>query len=436
MMHSNQDAQQKNHRHRPRRHIGGARNKNKDMKQKQQQDTTHRHRRHSQRQHRQHRHKLFPWRRYIPKGSVDPITLEPLVALKYPPFALSNEAPYETIEVWPIPLSHLAPTNSRQISVHEAKHIAESNQHRIEEQWSGYDGVTVSSDEDNVKLPTTSQQRQQHQHVHLFDGKALATYMITQSQFIDPYNRRDLTRDELLNLDKYLKRNRLTVTTVGSSTSVTDAYDSKGITLSSAGAQATTVAGQTTIRRETAQNIFDALFATESNSTGNRYNNHRRRGRTPAEQQHSDEDRATANHFSGDNVATTRTVPSTNNDDYYASEDGGLMIIDDDENPGLRNGTTTLSEPEEQPDDEDSAVATVTTRTPTTPFYSASHIVQRYGNGVVGPDTRNFPTLEKKKGTVTGPAVKRQMLRSKLLGPRPRSVQSKSVRTNAWQTRQ
>merc|ERR1712072_705446 len=70
--------------------------------------------------------------------------------------------------------------------------------------------------------------------LNLFDGKALAYYMVSQKQFIDPFTRRDLTREELVNLDSYNQKNK-----DGKSNNegnnmlrVVDAYDAKGISLS------------------------------------------------------------------------------------------------------------------------------------------------------------------------------------------------------------
>lgn len=44
----------------------------------------------------------FAWRDEIPQGAVDPISLDPLVELPYPPFALVATAPYDVVSEWPV----------------------------------------------------------------------------------------------------------------------------------------------------------------------------------------------------------------------------------------------------------------------------------------------------------------------------------------------
>ena len=92
----------------------------------------------------------------IPAGEVDPISLEPIEELTYPPFVLAASEPYDVIHV---------PGDVKKLSLDE-----------INTKW------------------------------HLFDGRVLAYYLVSQMQFIDPLNRRELTRRELLHLDKYLKQ--------------------------------------------------------------------------------------------------------------------------------------------------------------------------------------------------------------------------------------
>ena len=72
--------------------------------------------------------------------------------------------------------------------------------------------------------------------------------MVSTLQFIDPLNRRDLTRDELLHLDRYLRLHKF------DNLNVTEAYDAKGISVSKAGATAQTAAGRAAILQQEAQN--------------------------------------------------------------------------------------------------------------------------------------------------------------------------------------
>lgn len=97
--------------------------------------------------------RIFWWKSYIPPNTIDPISLEPLCRLMYPPFALAISQPYHIID-WPLPIV--------------------------------------------IKTPYLS--------FHLFDGFSLAKYLISQCQFIDPLNRRRLVREEVCHLDAYLRR--------------------------------------------------------------------------------------------------------------------------------------------------------------------------------------------------------------------------------------
>merc|ERR1719482_1931068 len=60
-----------------------------------------------------------------------------------------------------------------------------------------------------------------HPVQHYFDGAFLASYLVSSSDFINPINRRDLTRDECVALDEYLQRHGLP------DVSVVDAFDLK-----------------------------------------------------------------------------------------------------------------------------------------------------------------------------------------------------------------
>jgi len=86
--------------------------------------------------------------------------------------------------------------------------------------------------------------RVEHWHIKWF----------SQLQFIDPFNRRDLTRDELVNLDRYLQRHGFR------DLNVTEAYDAKGVILSMAGAVANTATGRATNLQQEGSLLLQAVF--------------------------------------------------------------------------------------------------------------------------------------------------------------------------------
>ena len=423
------------------------------------------------RQKQKPRKRYYPWRQYIPKGAVDPITLEPLVSLQYPPFAISNESPYyHPIKTWWPMLEEIVDEKENENFIDKQRNQEQQQQQqRMIEQWgssvknvtqmlsissssSASSGITTTSITSNAKLTTaTTDLNQNLKHYHLYDGKALALYMISQYQFIDPLNRRDLSRDELVNLDMYLKRYDLMKEFPSSYTSVTEVYDSRGVTISTAGSVANTESGRIQLLQQTSQSILESLFDMSSNSAARsrrrnhdrrhqirnqqsgtnlediRYNQQHRPGDLPQQQQpqlqlqlpsspiHSEVD--------GDRSAPGRNAAGgdhNNNYYYYECEDGGWTIIDDDENPGLRgdgsSGDTTTTSPtsessldeeysssEEDQQHEGSAPRPIRNPTSSFPLYSASHIIQRHGQGGVqvgstssrsnGMNTNNFPSL-------------------------------------------
>lgn len=245
--------------------------------------------------------KRYPWIEYLPEGSVDPISLDSLDTLQYPPFALVIEPPY-------IPIKKFPPLNQKEI-------LSSSNQ-------------------------DTNDKSKQFNNLHLFDGKVLAYYLISQLQFIDPLNRRDLTRPELQALDNYLSENNL------GQAHVVKAYDCKGVTISSAGREAQTVSGQARMLQEEARSILNALFSGQSttnqsvdvngthstfrNDFERQYTEHARRERSLPMNPGSMSNRNNQTNHNGNNILGNRI----DDDD----DDGGLLIIDDDENPGLRGG--------------------------------------------------------------------------------------------------
>mmetsp|Transcript_19135 Transcript_19135/g.38701 ORF Transcript_19135/g.38701 Transcript_19135/m.38701 type:complete len:398 (+) Transcript_19135:525-1718(+) len=142
--------------------------------------------------------------------------------------------------------------------------LEEERQRRIlQEQWgqalarnkkdsNNNNDTQEEKDADETVATTTTDPKERH--YNLYDGRALAYYMVQQLQFIDPLNRRDLTRDELLNLDHYLRRHGFV------HLNVTEAYDAKGITLSTAGAAAHTAAGRAQMLQQEANVLLQALF--------------------------------------------------------------------------------------------------------------------------------------------------------------------------------
>ena len=331
-------------------------------------------------QHPQQQHnasKNAAWRAQIPTDSVDPITLESLSSLPYPPFALVASAPYTPID-WPL-LSNTSSTSTTTNATtddHDPLDVPgrteEERQRQIlEAQWGKSLHVNhdrADSDDASSTPPQQQQQPQQQvpprQHVNLYDGRALAYYMVSQLQFIDPLNRRDITRDELIHLDHYLRRHEF------HELNVVEAYDTKGVTLSSAGAVANTARGRTMILQQEAQALLNALFggntvsrplppvASTNNSTTSTTNTFR-------EQYEAHE--ATHRRTLGTSTRTEHSMVSN------VLTDLGMVIIDDDENPGLRGNAST---------------------TGTYPLlYSAHHIATRHG-GVGGSSQRRQPVTE------------------------------------------
>ena len=289
-----------------------------------------------------------PWKRHLPPEAVDPITLEPLASLHYPPFALAAVKPYDPIPVWPIP----EPTT-------KADSEEERRRRVLAEQWGEH---RLHNDDDSKKPPL---QQPQQQHVNLYDGRALAYYMVSQLQFIDPLNRRDLTRDELVNLDHYLKKHGY----ASNKYSVTEAFDAKGVTLSTAGAAGHTAAGRAAILQQQAAVLLSALFgggggeaaaptvaATTTNSLMQQYQAHEQSG-----------------------SSSTRRPPQTARHAHQPPTDtgisggAGLLVIDDDLHPALRS-----SAPEFVPGSGS--------------LWSARHIAERYSHASRIQE-HDFPSL-------------------------------------------
>ena len=283
--------------------------------------------------------KKFPWRAHIPEGAVDPISLDPLEDLPYPPFALVIEPPYTPIQTFP------------------------------------------PSDKPSVNL-----------NLNLFDGRVLAYYLISQLQFIDPLNRRDLTRPELQQLDDYLARHNL------GKAHVVQAYDCKGVTISTAGREAQTAQGQARILQEEATSILNALFSgTHSSSNRDRDRDHHQSGtfRNEFERQYMQHEQRQNQRQNNTNTTISTTaynggLHEVNDDDYAGS--GGLVIIDDDLDPGLRGGLANRR---------NNRQATTSTTT-TTSYANRTQTQGGFGNTIQNTnDLDLFPALHETVTTTT-----------------------------------
>jgi hypothetical protein len=153
-----------------------------------------------------------PWLSSIPAGTVDPISLDPLEELDYPPFALVMEPPYIGIfpGMWPPP--DVSNDEDKKVGgIKEEKKEERGREEEIlKEQW-GEGVVPQTSSTSNGKMTSGSadSQSMQGRQFYLFDGYVLAGYLTRTLQFINPYNRRDLTREELAALDAYMVVHKL-----------------------------------------------------------------------------------------------------------------------------------------------------------------------------------------------------------------------------------
>ena len=318
----------------------------------------------------------FPWRSFIPPNTVDPISLEPLDALPYPPFALTITPPHDPIPEWPVPVPKLETKSKHDGRTGNSKVVEDPEKRQeqlISEQWGdSIPRMKPKEKEHNdgtetslvpipapVPVPISVPAVEKERHYHLFDGRVLAVYLVSTLQFIDPLNRRDLTRDEIKNLDLYLATHRL------KKMRVLEAYDEKGISLSSAGVGAQTQGGRLRIRQEEARNLLESLFGGHGNGSG-----HGSGHGSGQQQQQQDQqgnrsrprggERRNGNDRNGA-VGNTNAMGQQNaggetnqqsqqsyfandnshwNDDggIYGHSDSGMIIIDDDANPGLRGG--------------------------------------------------------------------------------------------------
>ena len=363
--------------------------------------------------------KKYPWRRYIPVGTVDPITLENLQTLEYPPFALCADKPYVPV-TWPVQDddddNKTGNNNNKSEDVGIASKkvpseadLEELNRKRLAEQWGLELLKSDAEEENNPSRKLTGKEKSDSdppppplskRPYNLFDGRALAYYMVSQLQFIDPLNRRDLTRPELVNLDHYLVRHGLFTGDL----KVTEAYDAKGVTLSSAGAAAATAQGRADIMQQMAQQLLNSLFVGHSVTTG-RNNSatvpsepHGRQASTLSLQEQyaalQRQEQEIAQQQQRQTFAPFAGASDFGADNIYGPVDSGagFIVIDDDENPEMRGRNDFPSLSASAGDEGRNDYHNIG------PFYSASHIADRYaGNGmrssaVPSTDTA-FPAL-------------------------------------------
>mmetsp|Transcript_16774 Transcript_16774/g.27849 ORF Transcript_16774/g.27849 Transcript_16774/m.27849 type:complete len:844 (+) Transcript_16774:31-2562(+) len=319
----------------------------------------------NRRKQKQNNRKRYPWRKFVPDGSVDPITLDPLVALSYPPFALCADSPYVPVSAWPVP------EKKKEAASSSSKEETEEERERrvLTEQWGA---VPMEVEDDETTATKQPEPRSLSQRTfNLFDGRALAYYMVSQLQFIDPLNRRDLTRDELVELNRYLRRHGF------HDLSVVEAYDARGISMSTAGAAASTDEGRAQIRQQEAQllaqSLLDSVFAGTRPSTAST-SNALQQQYAASQRQEQQQRRQNRN----------RNRVEVEDHGIYGSEAGGLVVIDDDANPGLRGGGAPVTDASLAPN--------APSFTPGS-LWSASHITNRYQSHAASVQANNFPAL-------------------------------------------
>jgi hypothetical protein len=329
---------------------------------------------------RNNQRKKYPWRKHLPADSVDPITLESLDSLSYPPFALVASAPHLPVPEWPIPeFDDSTATNGPPAVATETE---EDRQRRIiNEQWGHKLTENETADEEAEKPVAVPEKR----HYHLYDGRALAYYVVSQLQFIDPLNRRDLTRDELVNLDRYLRRHNF------NDINATEAYDIKGVTLSTAGSAANTAAGRAAILQQLAGNLLNGLF--RGSSVSERPSSQPSRQASAPASQPASTNRLMMQyqaHEQSQQQSNRRSAPQDGPGGAAFPEDlgiygdaSGVLVIDDDLHPGLRSNAVEFV-----PGGNFGANGAEGTNG----FWSASHIAARYGHAAMA-QRENFPSL-------------------------------------------
>ena len=413
--------QQSSNQPRQKESDGGRNKKNKKKKNKKRQN--------ERNGDKNRRREIFAWRDEIPQGAVDPISLDPLVELPYPPFALVATEPYDVVSEWPVSpeeerrlaigsIGGDAATGSGSDKASEQKRIAERELDVIREQWGdavaasasafsgGADADADGADKaDDAKQAISTTETVGRRYYHLFDGQVLAYYLVSQLQFIDPLNRRDLTRAELKNLDAYLKRHRL------GKAGVTEAYDARGLTISSAGVAGQTDEGRAEILQQEARTLLGSLFSGDSHAQGSaaahrqqleararatpRFENEFQRHYQESERRQQQGSRGRGRGRGRGGGRRNQQAPFDHLEDpgVYAAEEGGMLIIDDDFNPGMRGGLEAAADSARRHEEQTGRGDGNNAASGPNNFYSASHIANQYGHAArVGAD--NFPALQ------------------------------------------
>ena len=337
--------------------------------------------------------------------------------------------PYDVVSEWPVSpeeerLLALGSTggggatgnNDSHDKASEQKRIAERELDVIREQWGDAVAASASAfsggadaDADgadkagDAKQATSIAEMAGRRYYHLFDGQVLAYYLVSQLQFIDPLNRRDLTRAELKNLDAYLKRHRL------GKAGVTEAYDARGLTVSSAGVAGQTDEGRAEILQQEARTLLGSLFSGDSHAQGSaaahrqqleararatpRFENEFQRHYQESESRQQQGGRGRGRGRGG--RRRNQHAPFDHFDDpgVYAAEEGGMLIIDDDYNPGMRGGLEAASDSARRHEEQTGRGDGNNPAAGPNSFFSASHIANQYGHASrVRAD--NFPALQ------------------------------------------
>ena len=461
---SAEDPQSANHPKQQQREGGGRNNKKKTKNDKK--STSNNSKNNSGRRGK------FAWRDEIPQGAVDPISLDPLVELPYPPFALVATAPYDVVSEWPV-----SPEEERRLALgvsagngaaaasaggdggdgkaNEQKRIADRELDVIRQQWGdavaasasafsgGADGATESENKaDTMRQVELAAETAGRRYYHLFDGQVLAYYLVSQLQFIDPLNRRDLTRAELKNLDAYLRRHRL------GKAGVTEAYDARGLTVSSAGVAGQTDEGRAEILQQEARTLLGSLFSGDSHAQGsaaarqqqleararatprfdNQFQRHYQESERRQQRGGRGRGRGGGGRRSQQGSGTTSPIDHLHDPGIYAAEEGGLIIYDDDANPGLRGGLEAASASAQRHQEQTGRGDGGNNRAGPNTFYSASHIANRYGHASrVRAD--NFPALQATSAddTFSSSATSAAAAASSKTPPKPNKGPSKSL---------
>ncbi|KAL9185400.1 hypothetical protein ACHAXT_003177 [Thalassiosira profunda] len=382
---------------------------------------------------RQKAKKRQPWHDHIPAGEMDPISLDKLEDLPYPPFAICKEPPYVPIYpgMWPPPPPTLLTSDGDVGVAADAEGPAQAatnggggkdrEMEILKQQWG--EGVAVQGNEEGTSDDAEATSHNlQGRHFNLFDGRVLAFYLVSRLDFIDPNNRRNLTRPELQALDAYLAHHNL------GSAGVVEAYDDRGVSISRASDEAQTSTGRAQMLQEEATAILGSFFqggggpgqAQPSRQQQQRERRNVRRVRSmetlrEEEQQTNAFQRMYAEQNNRGNrrvLQRPQAEPGSQDTGIYGGDEGGFVMIDDDINPGLRSGMPTTNGNAAPEPSTHSAVGT---------FYSARHIAEQHSQ-VAQAREGNFPSLRSAEASSAAPTGSKDKAKPKPAGPAPKSL--------------